>query len=141
MFLKLMIMSSSKKQADEDATVLGISAIKHTFNNHDGIKIEYVDPANLIHSPTEDPQFKDCYYYGEVKNVNITELKKINPSLTQEDITDISKLSSKWDAYQGIRGGYRTDNFDKNTATLFIFLLQDRYGNCVQKEKKCFWRR
>lgn len=127
-----------KKQADEDATVLGISAIKHTFNNHDGIKIEYVDPANLIHSPTEDPQFKDCYYYGEVKNVNITELKKINPSLTQEDITDISKLSSKWDAYQGIRGGYRTDNFDKNTATLLYFCYKTDMEIVYKKKKNAF---
>ena len=75
----------------------------------------------MVHSPTEDPNFSDCYYFGEVKNVNITELKKINPSLTQEEIKDISKLSAKFDAYQGIRGGYKTDNFDSNTATLLYF--------------------
>lgn len=110
-----------KKRADEDATVLGVQAVKHSFNTHDGITVEYVDPADMVWSPTEDPNFEDCYYFGEVKNVNITELKKIDPSLTQEDIKDISKLSAKWDAYQGIRGGYRTDNFDSNTATLLYF--------------------
>lgn len=110
-----------KRQIDEDATVLGISALRHSFNLHDGIKVDYVDPANLIWSPTEDPNFEDCYYFGEVKNVNITELKKIDPSLTTEDIKEISKLASKWDAYQGIRGGYQVDNFDHNTATLLYF--------------------
>jgi len=110
-----------KRQIDEDATVLGISALRHSFNLHDGIKIDYVDPANLIWSPTEDPNFEDCYYFGEVKNVNITELKKIDPSLTTEDIKEISKMSSKWDAYQGTRGGYQVDNFDHNTATLLYF--------------------
>ncbi len=111
----------TKRRVDEDATVLGVSAVKHSFNSHDGIKIEYVDPTQLIYSPTEDPNFDDCYYFGEVKNVNITELKKIDDTLTQEDIKQISKLSAKWDAYQGIRGGYKSDNFDSNTATLLYF--------------------
>ena len=125
----------TKRRTDEDATVLGVSAVKHTFNTHDGINIEYVDPANMVWSPTEDPNFEDCYYYGEVKNVNITELKKIDPSLTQQDIQDISKLSAKWDAYQGIRGGYRTDNFDSNTATLLYFCYKTD-KNIVYKVKK-----
>ena len=124
-----------KRRVDEDQTVLGISSVKHSFNNHDGITVEYVDPAQMVWSPTEDPQFKDCYYFGEVKNVNITELKKIDPSLTQEDIKDISKLSSKFDAYQGIRGGYHTDNFDKNTATLLYFCYKTD-KNIVYKKKK-----
>lgn len=127
-----------RKQIDQDATVLGISVAKHTFNNHDGIKLEYVDPANFIHSPTEDPEFKDCYYFGEVKNVNITELKKINPMLMQEDISEISKMSSKWDAYQGVRGGYRTDNFDKNTATLLYFCYKTDMEIVYKKKKNAY---
>lgn len=123
-----------KRQIDEDATVLGISALKHSFNLHEGIKVEYVDPANLIWSPTEDPNFADCYYFGEVKNVNITELKKIDPSLSPEDIKEISKMSSKWDAYQGIRGGYQVDNFDHNTATLLYFCYKTD-KNIVYKKK------
>ena len=122
-----------KRQVDEDATTLGISVMKHGFNTHDGITVEYVDPANFIWSPTEDPQFQDCYYFGEVKNVNITELKKIDPSLSQEDIADISKLSSKFDAYQGIRGGYNNDNFDKNTCTLLYF--------CYKTDKKIVYKK
>tara|TARA_B100001939_G_scaffold99553_1_gene85791 strand:+ start:7678 stop:10092 length:2415 start_codon:yes stop_codon:yes gene_type:complete len=124
-----------KRQIDEDATVLGLSAVKHSFNTHDGIKIEYVDPTQMVHSPTEDPNFNDCYYFGEVKNVNITELKKLDPSLTQEEIKDISKLSAKWDAYQGIRGGYKTDNFDSNTATLLYFCYKTD-KNIIYKVKE-----
>jgi hypothetical protein len=123
-----------KRQIDEDATVLGISALRHSFNTHDGIKIDYVDPANMIWSPTEDPNFDDCYYFGEVKNVNITELKKIDPSLTQEDIKEISKMSSKWDAQQGVRGGEQAENFDHNTATLLYFSYKTD-KNIVYKKK------
>ena len=124
-----------KRRVDEDATVLGISAVKHSFNRHDGIKVEYVDPSDLVYSPTEDPYFDDCYYFGEVKNVNITELKKIDPSLTQEEIDEIAKSSSKFDAYQGMRGGYKTDNFDYNTATLLYFCYKTD-KNIVYKKKK-----
>ena len=125
----------TKRRVDEDATTLGISAVKHTFNRDEGIKIEYVDPSDLVYSPTEDPYFDDCYYFGEVKNVNITEIKKINPSLTQEDIDEIAKSSSKFDAYQGMRGGYKTDNFDYNTATLLYFCYKTD-KNIVYKKKK-----
>lgn len=112
-----------KKRLDEDATVVGISVAKHSFNLHDGIKIEYVDPANFIFSPTEDPYFEDCYYFGEVKNVNITEIKKIDPTLTKEDLKKIAQESSKWDTYQGVKGTFNSNNtnFDGNTATLLYF--------------------
>lgn len=133
--MKINDYETLRRRCDEDQTVLGISAVKHSFNNHDGIRLDYVDPANMIWSPTEDPNFEDCYYFGEVKNVNITELKKIDPSLTQEDIKEISKLSSKFDAYQGIRGGYNTDNFDSNTATLLYFCYKTD-KNIVYKKKK-----
>jgi len=133
--LKMNNYEQIRNKVDEDQTTLGISSVKHSFNVHDGIKVDYVDPANLIWSPTEDQDFEDCYYFGEVKNVNITELKKIDPSLTQEDIKEISKMSSKWDAYQGIRGGYKTDNFDHNTATLLYFCYKTD-KNIVYKKKK-----
>jgi hypothetical protein len=124
-----------KKRVDQDSTVLGISAVKHSFNTHDGIKIDYVDPSDLIFSPTEDPSFEDCYYFGEVKNVNITELKKINPSLSQSEIEEISKLSSKFDNYQGRTTGYPTETFDSNTATLLYFCYKTD-KNIVYKKKK-----
>lgn len=133
--MKLNSYERTKRLIDQDQTVLGISAVKHSFNNSEGVKVEYVDPANMIWSPTEDPNFEDCYYFGEVKNVNITELKKIDPSLSQEDIKEISKMSSKFDSYQGIRGGYQSDNFDHNTATLLYFCYKTD-KRIVYKKKK-----
>ena len=47
-----------KKRVDYDLAVLGIGAVKNTFNNTDGIKLDYVDPANLVWSYTEDPNFE-----------------------------------------------------------------------------------
>ncbi|WP_296636056.1 MULTISPECIES: hypothetical protein [Flavobacteriaceae] len=134
--LKINNYELTKRRLDEDATVLGVSAAKHSFDTHNGIKIEYCDPANMVWSPTEDPTFQDCYYYGEVKNVNITELKKINPSLSQKDIKEISKLASKWDAYQNIQGGNTLGgNLNNNSATLLFFAFKTDM-NIVYKKKK-----
>ena len=134
--LKLNNYDLIKRRLDEDATVLGVSAAKHSFDRHNGIKIEWCDPANMVWSPTEDPTFQDCYYYGEVKNVNITELKKINPNLSQEDIKEISKLASKWDAYQNIQGGNTLGgNLNNNSATLLYFAFKTDM-NVVYKKKK-----
>ena len=125
-----------KRKTDEDQVVLGLSAIRHSFDTHNGIRVEYCDPANMVFSPTEDPTFQDCYYFGEVKNVPITELKKLNPKLTQEEIKEISKLASKWDAYQNIQGGtILGGNIRNNTATLLFFSYKSDL-NVVYKKKK-----
>ena len=123
-----------KGKIDKDITELGIGVAKHSFNTHDGIVLEYVDPENFVYSPTDDPYFKDCYYFGEVKNINMTELKKINPDLTKEDMEIIARSSQKWDQYQGTRGGARNETFDKNTATLLYFAYKTD-KNIVYKKK------
>ena len=76
-----------------DLTVLGIGATKTTFDFADGVKIKYVDPANLIYSHTESPYFDDIYYIGEVKIVPINELVKEFPDLTEEEIKEIVENS------------------------------------------------
>ena len=81
-----------KKQLYYDLAVLGTAASKTTYNNSDGIKIEYVDPANIVHSYTESPYYEDIYYIGEVKTIPINELKKEFPNISNEDL---EKLSSE----------------------------------------------
>ena len=57
------------------------------------LEVSYVDPANVVYSYTEDPHFKDCFYWGEIKTVPIAELMKIDPTLTNDDLDTISKYS------------------------------------------------
>ena len=53
-----------RKRCDMDLMTVGLSVCKHMFQLGDGIKVEYVDPANVVYSYTEDPYFKDCFYWG-----------------------------------------------------------------------------
>ena len=110
-----------KRRVDEDNVVLGISAVKHSFDVHDGVKIEYVDPLNLVYSPTEDPYFNDCYYFGEVKSVHATELKKINPNLTQEELEEIAAIASRYDGYRATQNLTSQSGLDKSNVSLLYF--------------------
>ena len=109
-----------KKRLDYDQTVLGIAAAKHTFNNTDGIKLEYVDPANLIYSYTEDPNFDDVYYFGEVKQVKSNELKKQFPNFSDEEFEQIIKQSSNYNNYDYVNND-SSDQTDSNTLTVLYF--------------------
>lgn len=65
-----------RRRLNMDLTTIGIAAGKTNFNTAEGITIDYVDPAYMVHSYTEDPNFEDIYYVGEVKSITIPELKK-----------------------------------------------------------------
>jgi len=110
-----------RKQLDYDSTVIGMSVAKHEFLPGSGVKISYVDPANVVYSYTEDPHFKDCFYWGEIKTLPITELFKIDQSLTNEDLDEISKYSQSWFDYYNVAQFYENDIFYRDTCTLMYF--------------------
>ena len=109
-----------KKRLDYDQTVLGISCAKHTFNNTDGIKLEYVDPANLVYSYTDDPNFQDVYYFGEIKQIKSNELKKQFPGLSDEEFEECIKKSTKMNQYDYTHND-SNDSYDSNTLTVMYF--------------------
>lgn len=110
-----------KRRFDYDLTTIGIAVGKHEFLPGEGVKINYVDPANVIYSYTEDPYFRDCFYWGEVKTVPMSELIKINPRLTKEELEEISKTNQSWGEYYSVSRFYSDDVFSRDTCTLLYF--------------------
>jgi len=110
-----------RKRIDYDLTVLGIGVAKHEFLPGSGVKVDYVDPANIVYSYTEDPNFRDCFYWGEIKTVPIIELKKIDPTLTNVDLEEISKSGQSWYDYYNVAQYYDNDIFYRDTTTLMYF--------------------
>jgi len=110
-----------RKRCDYDLMVLGVAMTKHEFLIGDGVKIKYVDPANVVYSYTEDPHFKDCFYWGEIKTIPISELIKIDPTLTNEDLEEISKYSQSWYNYYNTAQFYENSMFYKDTCTVMYF--------------------
>lgn len=111
----------TRKRIDYDLTVLGIGVAKHEFLPGAGVQISYVDPANVVYSYTEDPYFQDCFYWGEIKTLPITELLKIDPTLTREQLQEISMYSQSWYDYYNVARFYENSLFYRDTATLLYF--------------------
>jgi len=123
----------TKKRFYYDLTVLGIGAVKTSFNTSEGAIINYVDPANLVYSYTDSPYFDDIYYVGEVKSIPVNELVKQFPHLTQSDLEDIMKNKS-YDRNSN-RSSYNSDKEDNNKVQVLYFNYKT-YMNEVYKVKE-----
>lgn len=123
-----------RKRYDYDLSVLGIAIGKHEFLQGDGVKVSYVDPANVVYSYTEDPHFKDCFYWGEIKTVGVTELMKIDQSLSNSDLEEISKYSQSWYDYFNVAQYYQDSLFARDSVTLLYFNYKTT-KNFVYKKK------
>jgi len=84
-----------KKRLAYDLTVLGMGCVKTDFNLSEGITVDYVNPANIVYSYTDDPNFEDIYYVGEVKNMSLSEVKRQFPWLTDSDLEEIQKYPGR----------------------------------------------
>ena len=122
-----------KKRLDYDLTVLGIACVKNSFNTAEGIKIDYVDPADIIYSYTDSPYFDDLYYVGEVRRVSIVDLKKQYPHLTNEDIKEIEELNGGSKIYNYFYPSQ--DNADSNNVYVLYFEYKT-FNNQVYKIKQ-----
>ena len=81
----------TKRRIAEDLVTIGIGAVKTDFNLSEGVTVSYVDPGDLVYSYTEDPNFQDIWYVGEVKYISLNEIKKEFPHLTKEDLETIQQ--------------------------------------------------
>jgi hypothetical protein len=123
-----------KRRLAGDQVDLGLCVAKHRFSHGEGIKLEYVDPSEWVHSYTEDPNYEDCYYFGEVKQIHITELKKINPNLTDEELNHIKKTTSMWSTEYSVMRSYN-DSFADSEVVNVLFFNYKTDKNFVWKEK------
>ena len=122
-----------KKRFYYDLTVLGMGAVKTSFNTSEGVVIDYVDPANLVYSHTDSPYFDDIYYVGEVKTIPVNELAKEFPHLTESDLEDVMKNKSYNRSNYNSRHNY--DKEDNNTIQVLYFNYKT-YMNEVYKVKQ-----
>ena len=120
----------TRRRLNQDLTILGIAATKTSFNRSEGVTVDYVDPANLVYSYTEDPNFEDLYYVGEVKPISLPELKKQFPNLTTVDLEEIQKYPGNQNYTRNWSGRY-----DDSTVQVLYFEYKT-YTNQVFKIKQ-----
>jgi hypothetical protein len=123
----------TKKRFYYDLTVLGIGAVKTSFNTSKGVTVDYVDPADLVYSYTDSPYFDDIYYVGEVKSIPVNELAKQFPHLTESELEDI--MQNKSYNRSNYNSRYNYDKEDNNTIQVLYFNYKT-YMNEVYKIKE-----
>ena len=116
-----------KRRINYDLVTCGIGAVKTSFNIANGVKVDYVDPAYLVYSYTDDPNFEDIYYVGEVKAITIPELRKQFPNIPNEELDKIQKTKGNRNYLYG--GAY-----DENTVQVLYFEYKT-YSDQVYKIK------
>ena len=102
------------KRINEDLVTIGIGAVKTTFNKAEGVIVDYVDPANLVYSYTNDPNFEDIYYVGEIKSMTLAEIKKKFPNLTDKEMEMMVR-------YPGRDGYIANPNYDNDLVQILFF--------------------
>ena len=121
----------TRRRINYDLVTCGIGACKTNFNTANGITVDYVDPAYLIYSYTEDPNFEDIYYVWELKAVTLPEIAKQFPDLPDNELERIQE-------YQGDKTymyGYGYGPWDQNTIPLLYFEYKT-YSDQVFKVKE-----
>ena len=118
-----------RRRLNMDLTTIGIAAGKTNFNTAEGITVDYVDPSYMVYSYTEDPNFEDIYYVGEVKSITIPELKKEFPNISEEELERIQKMPGNSQYVTG------WGNYDENTVQVMYFEYKT-YHNQVFKIKQ-----
>ena len=119
----------TRRRLNMDLAVCGIAAVKTDFNTANGVTIDYVDPAYMVYSYTEDPNFEDVYYVGEVKSLTIPELKKEFPGIPEDELKRIQNTPGN----KSYITGY--GNYDNNTVQVLYFDYKT-YHNQVFKIKQ-----
>ena len=107
---------STYRRCVNDIATLGMAVTKRSNDPNYGIKVDYVDPKNFVHSYTEDPNFGDIVYAGHVRRIPIQELKRIaGDQFTDEEYEKIADQVSKRYAY--------------DTSSTRAYLNDNTYGN------------
>jgi len=120
----------TKRRVYKDLVELGIGCVKTNWNKSEGVVVDYVDPANIVYSYTDDPNFEDIYYVGEVKNISLPELKKEFPNISEEELKNIQKFPGNTNYRRNYRG-----NRDNDTIQVLYFEYKT-YADQVFKIKK-----
>ena len=123
----------TRRRLAYDLTVLGIAAVKTRFNEAEGVTVDYVDPAAMVYSYTDDPNFENLYYVGEVKSVSIPDIKKQFPHLTDEELETIQKYPGNPEYLRNWNGRY-----DDLTVQVIYFEYKTYHDQVFKIKKNAF---
>jgi hypothetical protein len=87
----------------------------------------------LVWSYTEDPNFKDCYYFGEIKTIKVNQLKKEFPEISNEAMDELAQKSTSWSTYNM---NYSNEESKDNNVVSVLYFNWKSWENNVYKVKE-----
>ena len=103
-----------KEQTDKDLVQIGLAGAQVFTDPQNGVSIRYIDPENAIHSYVRKNDFSDCFYYGYIDTITISDIKRESRGqLSEKDLRVIEKSYSS--TSQNLMGNvnYENCNFDE----------------------------
>lgn len=80
-----MMLLKKRKQVLEALFDFGVAGYKEFIDSNGSVKVEVVDPANMIVSHCNKRDFSDKVHVGEVKDMSIADLKQLAGDQFSED--------------------------------------------------------
>jgi hypothetical protein len=107
--LELNDFDETQSRVIEDVATLGVGAVKHRTDPNKGIVIDWVDPADCVHSYAKHRNYKKVHYFGEVERMTVNELKRLsNGKFSDKELLEIGASTSEWNKYHQTG---QSDNF------------------------------
>ena len=79
-----------------DLAAIGMAVVKRPMIPTTVLRLSTLIPLNFIHSYTDDPFFENVVYAGHIKEITLSELKRLaGPQLDEEDFKKIMKVATK----------------------------------------------
>ncbi len=120
----------TKRRVLEDLVVLGMAATKTSWNKAEGVTVDYVDPTRMVYSYSEDPNYEDLWYVGEVKALSLSEIKKQFPNLNNEELERLEQ-------YQGNSSFLYNWNGRRDGNAIYVLYFEYKtYSEQVFKIKR-----
>lgn len=114
----------------KDLIDLKICAVRVCLDENKNIKVEYIDPVNLVTSYVSRPDFRDVRHVGVLKKVSVEDLRvQAAGQLSEEDIFDIAKTvagkyeNKSWNDIGGSR--YYNNAIDRARYDKFNVMVLD----------------
>ena len=129
--------SEDQKTNVKDLLALGVAGAHHETDPNKGIITRSVDPADMVWSFPEARDFRNVYYFGEVRRMTITEVMRTsNLTLNEEELKELAKVHDRWATHMGYSNTRTNRDEDLEHMMVDVLFFNFKAYNTLSYKKK-----
>ena len=109
---KINNFKSIKNQCDKDIVETGLMCAQIYTDPINGVSVRYIDPEYAIHSYVNKNDFSDCFYFGYVDTITLSDIKR-ESNLDETTLRKIATTYSRTNANMWKDVNYETCAFEE----------------------------